>query len=98
MASKVIDSIWHGIKIPILGMRTIGIVAVQCEVTGKIKFYIGLGRGENTQQDEQAIYNMGVPFYPSIVGEWLYGIESFVNEGANKGRTRGEQRANKMIH
>lgn len=74
MATKVISSIWYPLKISCLSDRMIGIVAVQCKVTGKVKFYIGLGQGEDMEQDEEGIHKRGVPFYPAPLLNWFMEI------------------------
>lgn len=72
--NDVISSIWYSIKLPLLSEKQIGIVAVRCRVTGKIKFYIGLAKGEDLQKDEEIISRLGVPFYPSPIIDWVISI------------------------
>lgn len=49
----------------------IGIIAMRCKITGKMKFYIGLGRGEDEKEDADRIAEMGVPFYPMGLIAWI---------------------------
>lgn len=69
--NEIIDSIWYGIKLPVMGIRMIGIIAMRCKISGKMKFYIGLGRGEDEMEDANAVAKMGVPFYPMLLIEWI---------------------------
>lgn len=70
MKDEIISSVWFGIKMPLLSMTQIGIVAVKM-VNGKVKFYIGLGRGDEQKEDEVMVAEMGVPFYPALLLEWM---------------------------
>lgn len=71
MASKPIGAFWYCVKLPLLSKRVIGIVAVQCEITGRIKFYIGIGSGKDEECDQNSIYKMGVPFHPQPLLGWI---------------------------
>lgn len=82
MENEIVDSVWYGLKMPFMLMTQIGIVAIKCKPDGKVKFYIGLGRGEDQEEDEQMIADMGVPFYPKGLVKWFMGVtmESVVDD------------------
>ena len=63
MTSKIIQSWWFTPPL----QPCIGIIKVETE-TGKNKFYIGTGKGENQKADEEYIKKFGTPFYPEIFG------------------------------
>lgn len=78
---EVIDSVWYGIKLtPFMPYKQIGIVAVRTLPANKIKFYIGLARGENEEKDEIIIAKNGVPFYPFYLLDWANGIMKMVEQ------------------
>lgn len=87
MASEIIDSVWYGIKLPIFGMRIIGVVAMRCTVAGEVKYYIGLGRGKDTKEDEEFIAEWGVPVYPAYFASWVKMIEEGAEDGRKKDKT-----------
>ena len=63
---KFIDVQWYsGV------MGTVGIVAIESEVTGERKFYIGVGDGYSEQSDIQRIMTNGMPVYPEALIEFL---------------------------
>lgn len=68
---EVLDSIWFGLKIPVIMCWQIGIVAVRVKISKEIKLYIGLGHGDNQQLDEKMVIERGVPFYALPVMGWL---------------------------
>ena len=61
--------------------KQIGIVAVRTLPANKIKFYIGLARGENVEEDEIIIAKNGVPFNPYFLFGWANGIMKKVEWG-----------------
>lgn len=52
-------------------LSTIGIVKAKDTLTDTIKYYIGVGKGENQQFDEDLIVAGGAPFYPESIKEFL---------------------------
>lgn len=79
---KIIDSVWYSIKIPLLSMRQIGIVAMLSGPAKKLKYYIGLSRGEYQEEDEKFIAKWGVPFYPIKLIQWFVTLQK-ENDEAN---------------
>lgn len=68
---EVLDSIWFGLRIPVIMCWQIGIVAVRDTISGEIKLYVGLGHGENQKNDEWMVVERGVPFHTLPVVMWL---------------------------
>ena len=69
----VLSSIWFPICVYSYAnkgdLSTIGIVKAKDMLTDTIKYYIGAGKGENIQFDEDLIVASGAPFYPEIIKE-----------------------------
>lgn len=67
---KVLDSVWYQPNTyRYLGtgdVTCIGIVKVQDTITSEIKQYIGYGKGENLEHDEDLIIAGGDRFYGEI--------------------------------
>lgn len=63
---EVLDSIWFT-----SGAHCIGIVKMKTEY-GEIKYYIGLGAGNDQEADEQHITHFGARF-PETAGKLLLG-------------------------
>lgn len=88
--SEIMDSVWYGIKlVSFLPYKQIGIVAVKTIPANKVKFYIGLARGENVEEDEKRIAEHGVPFNPYFLFELANGIMEKV-EGEKEGADGAE--------
>jgi len=62
---KILDAIWFNL---------VGIVKVETEFDG-VKYYIGVGLGNNEQMDRRSIATWGNPF-PKSAGDKLFGIQS----------------------
>lgn len=77
---EIVSSIWYGIKIPVFNNRLIGIIAVKDKLNQRMKLYIGIGKGENQELDENHILQYGVPFYPGFLIDWLADIISYIEE------------------
>lgn len=69
----VLGSIWFPICVYSYAnkgdLSTIGIVKAKDTLTNTIKYYIGAGKGENQQFDEDLIVAGGAPFYPETIKE-----------------------------
>jgi len=50
---------------------TIGIVVGEDEVTGEIKFYIGVGSGVDEGADERMILEMGARIHPELLADFF---------------------------
>ena len=61
--SKILNLWWFS---PMAGEQ-IGIVKLQDEITGEIKFRIGLGQGKNEKKDAEYIKDWGANFFPENV-------------------------------
>lgn len=48
------------------GPALIGIIKAQNIQTKEIKQFIGIGKGQNQNEDERTILELGVPFYGTI--------------------------------
>ena len=48
-------------------LSCIGIVKVKNTITDTVKYYIGVGKGENLEFDEDLIATSGAPFFPRML-------------------------------
>ena len=80
MSSEVIDVFWFG------GRDTIGIVSTKDDITSKMRYFIGVGKGIDVDQDIQYIKNWGTCLEP-------YHIKGMLDID----KTVSEERANSLI-
>lgn len=63
----VLDSVWYPLTVYSYAdkgdLSCIGIVKVKDKITDTEKFYIGAGKGENIEFDEDLIVTGGAPFF-----------------------------------
>ena len=62
--SKIVNSWWYTLS---PDGYCIGIIKTIDEITGEVKFRIGLGTGTNQTLDEEFIRDYGDKFYPDII-------------------------------
>ena len=70
----VLSSVWYPVTVYSYAnkgdLSTIGIVKAKDTLTDTIKYYIGAGKGENQQFDEDLIVAGGAPFYLETIKEF----------------------------
>lgn len=62
MGKKVLSAVWYNLWSK--AGKIIGIVKV--EDFGEVKYYIGLGKGDDEDQDIKLVLSNGSRFYPEI--------------------------------
>lgn len=73
---EIVDSIWFPLNVYFYADRgdltVIGIVKVKDQLTSETKYYIGAGKGEDLEYDEQLVVACGSPFNAGNYFDELY--------------------------